>query len=282
MTPQCLLNGDVLFRIVDGSSSSDSPASVGPSINPVVRTFVVDLNTPSSRCLRNRCLMGHRPVSVMRLLSRKKPLVRVEVFGTWHTGAMRLDEVSGGGVVFLGCGCCGIRGPVLVFGRIWVQVLTPCGVHVDRVAEPLLLAVDEDVTGPFFTQVLTNGLPYRNTGRQLRNEPACRAGEENGTSTEVTYRWFVGFRYQTDGEAGTRNFVGSRSIEAGVTRRHDHVVARRNGLRRNHAASDHQRLQSAFRNPIAHPQFCLVARGIRQLAACKTTRVARISLFVHA
>ena len=92
--------------------------------------------------------MGHRPVSVMRLLSRKKPLVRAEVFGTWHTGAMRLDEVSGGGVVFLGCGCCGIRGPVPVFGRIWVEVLTPCAVHGDRVAEPLLLAVDEEVT-PF-------------------------------------------------------------------------------------------------------------------------------------
>jgi hypothetical protein len=61
---------------------------------------------------------------------------------------MRLDEVSGESVVYLGCGCCGIRGPIPVFGRIWVAVLTPCAVHGDRVAEPLLLAVDEDVT-PF-------------------------------------------------------------------------------------------------------------------------------------
>ena len=42
-----------------------------------------------------RCLMGHRSVSVMRLLSRTKPRVRAEVFGTWHTGAMRLDEAAG-------------------------------------------------------------------------------------------------------------------------------------------------------------------------------------------
>ena len=58
---------------------------------------------------------------------------------------MRLDEVSGG-LVFLGCGCCGIRGPVPTFGRIWVTVLRPCAGHNARFAEPLLLVVDEDVT----------------------------------------------------------------------------------------------------------------------------------------
>jgi hypothetical protein len=84
----------------------------------------------------------------MRLLSREKPHVRTEVFETWHTEAMRLDQVSGGGVVFLACGCCGTRGPVPMFGRIWVDVLTPCAVHEGRVAEPLLLAVDVEVT-PF-------------------------------------------------------------------------------------------------------------------------------------
>ena len=45
-------------------------------------------------------------------------------------------------------GAAGFAARCPMFGRIWVDVLTPCGVHGDRVAEPLLLAVDEDVT-PF-------------------------------------------------------------------------------------------------------------------------------------
>ena len=61
---------------------------------------------------------------------------------------MRLDEIGGGAVVFLSCGCCGLRGPAPIFGRIWVAVLTPCLAHQGRNGEPLLLPLDHEVS-PF-------------------------------------------------------------------------------------------------------------------------------------
>jgi hypothetical protein len=62
--------------------------------------------------------------------------------------AMRIDEIGGGAVVFLSCGCCALRGPVPTFGRIWVQIVKPCDSHSDRHDVPLLLSVDHHVS-PF-------------------------------------------------------------------------------------------------------------------------------------
>jgi hypothetical protein len=61
---------------------------------------------------------------------------------------MRLDEVSGGAVVFLKCGCCGVRGPAPTFGQIWVAIVTPCAAHRGRLGEPLLLPPTVEVS-PF-------------------------------------------------------------------------------------------------------------------------------------
>lgn len=59
---------------------------------------------------------------------------------------MRIDEIGGGALVFLSCGCCALRGPVPTFGRIWVQIVTPCDSHRDRRDEPLLLPIDHHVS----------------------------------------------------------------------------------------------------------------------------------------
>jgi hypothetical protein len=60
----------------------------------------------------------------------------------------RLNEVPGGAVVFLGCGCAGWRSPALTFGRIWVSLTKACPAHQGREGEPLLLAMDTQVS-PF-------------------------------------------------------------------------------------------------------------------------------------
>ena len=90
--------------------------------------------------------MGREPRRKIGLFSAQKLPAGAEVFETWQHEAMRLDEVGGGAVVFLSCGCCGVRGPAPTFGRIWVAVLTPCLAHQERSDGPLLLPLDHEVS----------------------------------------------------------------------------------------------------------------------------------------